>query len=252
MAIKAVLFDLGDTLLNFGKVDIDGLFAQGARLSYDYLRDCVARGNLLPKFGWYRRRNILAIKLHYFWSKITDREFDCLALLERQVRGLGIRATPKQLEELAWLWYQPLARTARIEPDLHRRLRDLQDMSLKLAVVSNTFIPASAHDRHLQWLDLLQFFPVRIYSSATVFRKPDRRIFQRALDALQVKAGSAVMVGDKWHLDIKGARKVGLATVFKRGPLNRSRKVPADASCIDNIGELPALIRRWPEWGGSC
>ena len=37
MAIEAVLFDLGDTLIDYGKVDIDSLLDEAARLSYDYL-----------------------------------------------------------------------------------------------------------------------------------------------------------------------------------------------------------------------
>mgnify|MGYP002684141250 CR=1 FL=1 len=37
--IKAVLFDLGDTLLSFGKLSKTRLILQGARASYDYLRE---------------------------------------------------------------------------------------------------------------------------------------------------------------------------------------------------------------------
>ena len=37
--IKAVLFDLGDTLLDFGKVNTTRLVLQGARSSYNFIKD---------------------------------------------------------------------------------------------------------------------------------------------------------------------------------------------------------------------
>ena len=36
--IEAVLFDIGETLLNFGRVDVVSLFKQGGRLAYDFLK----------------------------------------------------------------------------------------------------------------------------------------------------------------------------------------------------------------------
>jgi FMN phosphatase YigB (HAD superfamily) len=37
--IKAVLFDLGDTLVNFGKVNTTKLVLQGARSSHEFLKE---------------------------------------------------------------------------------------------------------------------------------------------------------------------------------------------------------------------
>ena len=48
--IKAVLFDLGETLLNFGKIKTTSLFREGARLSYDYLK---SMGQSVGGFEYY-------------------------------------------------------------------------------------------------------------------------------------------------------------------------------------------------------
>ena len=48
--IKAVLFDLGETLLNFGKVKTTRLFRQGAKLSYDFLK---SSGQPVGGFEYY-------------------------------------------------------------------------------------------------------------------------------------------------------------------------------------------------------
>ena len=196
-------------------------------------------------FGRYRRRNTTEIKLRYIWSGISGKEFDGLTIMDRQVRRLGLKLSRGQLEELAQLWYQPVADQARIEPELHRHLQALQDMPVKLAIISNTFSPAAVLDRQLREFDLLKFFPVRVYSSVTVFRKPHRRIFQRALDELGVSASAAVMVGDKIRPDIRGARQLGIKPVFKRGVTNNTKRVGEDVAVIDSIAELPELVRRW-------
>jgi len=249
--IKAVIFDLGDTLLNYGRADLDALFLKGAHLTYDYLAGC-GRGALGPtKFKRYHRQHIRSIKLHALWSNLVDREFDCLALLLRKVTQMQIQLNRAQLEELAWLWYAPLAETASIEPNLHHHLRVLSEqLSVKLAIISNTFLPGVVLDRHLEQLDLLGFFPVRQYSSSTVFRKPDPRIFRGILDQLEVPAAAAVMVGDKVREDIKGAAKLGINPVFKRHAQNGSAKVPPGVPVIDSIGELPDLIGNFPSKHG--
>lgn len=245
MPIQAVLFDLGETLLQFGRVDADILFAAGARLTYDYLGRFTAAGRSLPPFQQYRRQNTRAIRLYYLWSNLTNREFDCLALLERRVRALGVQLEQSDLIELAWLWYQPLGAQATVEPDLHRSLAELQQLGVQLAVVSNTFLPAPVLDRQLARFDLLRFFPVRCYSSMTVFRKPDRRIFHRALRALNVPPAATVMVGDQRRPDIKGALRAGMKAVFKRGSSQHPRNLPPGVPVIERIAELPALIRSW-------
>ncbi len=46
------------------------------------------------------------------------------------------------------------------------------------------------------------------------YRKPDRRLFQFALDGMGVAAGNTLYVGNDMYRDIYGAREAGLATVM--------------------------------------
>ncbi len=61
--IKAVLFDLGDTLLNFGRVDTAKLFKSGAKLTYDYLKRL---SQPVGDFKPYCYRNLAAIRRKYW------------------------------------------------------------------------------------------------------------------------------------------------------------------------------------------
>jgi HAD superfamily hydrolase (TIGR01549 family) len=245
MAIKAVLFDLGETLFTYGRADINALLRQAARLTYDYLRRNPSSTDKLPGFRRYYHRYIFAIKIRYFWSYVTNREFNAQTILYQQLRRMGLTVSPSQLEELSWLWYKPAGDLVALEPKLHQHLQRLQDMSLQLAIVSNTFSPPTVLDRHLKQFDLLRFFPVRQYSSEIVYRKPHPRIFQITLQKLGVTAAQAVMVGDRLREDIKGAARLGIRPILKRAYTNESKHIDGNIPIIDTIAELPDLISRW-------
>ena len=250
--IKAVIFDLGETLLNFGRVDVNEQFYKGARLTYSYLKDLFGSGGKLPKFSHYRLGHVATIRWQVLKARMSRREFDCLAILDHKLKVMGLRASSEQITDLAQLWYQPLQSCATIEAGLHHHLQALHDMSLKLAILSNTFLPAGVMDRHLSRFELLGYFPVRLYSSDTIYRKPDRRVFHEAVKQLNVSPAEAVMVGDQPGMDIRGARRAGLNAVFKRGAGNRRKRIERHIPVIDTIGELPTLLRHGShEWMGS-
>jgi putative hydrolase of the HAD superfamily len=46
------------------------------------------------------------------------------------------------------------------------------------------------------------------------YRKPDRRLFQLALDGMGAAAENALYVGNDMYRDIHGAREAGLTTVM--------------------------------------
>ena len=247
MALKAVFFDLGETLFNYGKADVNELLLQAARLTFDHLHRCTLDAEKLGDFRRYYRQTVWAIKWRFIWSNITHRDFNAQRLLGRQLRERQIQITPAQLEELSWLWYKPLGDLVHLEPNLHRHLQRLEDMSLKLAIISNTFSPPAVLDRHLQHFDLLRYFPVRLYSSITIYRKPHPRIYQSALQSAGVEAHESVMVGDRWREDVLGAIRSGIKPVLKRAYTNKGKLVDGKIAVIDTLAELPDLIARWRE-----
>jgi len=238
--IRGILFDLGDTLLDFGKINAPRLFEEGAKLAYAYLRRLKQP---LPSFWRYSRQQLWAVRWHYFCSHITGREFSSVELIRRIGRKFGQELTAEQLTELGWLWYRPLSRCATVETGLAEMLAALRSSGLVLGVVSNTFIPATALDRHLERLGLLEQLPVRVYSCEIGYRKPRREIFLEACRQAELEPAQAVFVGDSLRADIHGAGRMGMFTVLKdvAGRYN-GHHVPADA-CIRSILELPQVLR---------
>ncbi|MDY7010428.1 MAG: HAD family hydrolase [Planctomycetota bacterium] len=237
--IKGILFDLGDTLLDFGPVDTLKLFVEGARLAYAYLQQL---GQPVPPFAKYHRRQLRAVQWSLLKSHLTRREFNSLDVLVRTSKSMGQKLTPEQTEELAWLWYEPLSRCVTVEDRLEELLEGFRRNGLSLAVISNTFVPGQVLDRHMAELGLLEYFPVRIYSCDVRYRKPHPKIFQICLDRLGISPSEAIFVGDKLRPDITGAAQAGIISVLKDpSGARRNHRIRPDHR-ITTLRQLPEIV----------
>jgi putative hydrolase of the HAD superfamily len=249
-AIDGVLFDIGETLLNFAQADPARLFKAGARLSHDHLQ---ARGHEPGGFTQYYLSMMLAVRWHYLMGLIRRREFDVLDVLIRLHRRRGIALSGREAVELAWLYYRPLSEAAEVDPDAAAVLAQLRADGLTLGVVSNTFVPGEVLDRHLAREGLLALLPVRVYSCDVGCRKPDRRIFREALRRAGLAAARTVFVGDSPKADVWGAQRAGMIAVLK-DPLDAhaaGRRIVPDGR-IRRLAELPGLIAQRQSAAGEA
>lgn len=239
--VKAVLFDLADTLLQFDHLDHRTLFIMAAKDTYRHLHTMKLP---LPEFEVYTRVHFRAFRRKYIWSNIRRRDFNVNDVICRVLIKLAIPVPGSDIPELVWRWYRPVVRRATVETGTRAMLREFRQMGLKLAIVSNTCAPDYCLDRHLENEKLLEYFPTRVYSSNTLYRKPHPEIFRVALDQLGVSAQQAIFVGDLLGADIKGARRAGMTTVWKPAARTKSalkRRVRPDHE-IEKITDLMDIL----------
>jgi HAD superfamily hydrolase (TIGR01549 family) len=239
--IEAVLFDLGETLLNFGKLDIAKLSSEAVRRSYDYLKQC---GQPVGAYWAYRLGHLWGIKYHVLKSAITGNDFDSLEILKNFGKRKGFTLTDDQWVELNWKWYEILYETAAFEPDVAETLTKLSDMGLKVGLLSNTFIHKTALERHMAEAGFLDCLAPRLYTYQYTYRKPDARIFRTAAEQIGVACENIIYIGDRIDNDVEGATKVGMLPIMKTAYTNKGKTPPAGTHVIDNISELPALIEQ--------
>lgn len=239
--IRAVLFDLGDTLINFGRVSALGLFGKSCRLTYDFLKN---NDQPVGNYPLYYAKNISSIYFHLLISKISGKDFDAYDVLKKNCRKYGIKLDDEQTEQLLWLWYQPLYRKSTTEENLADTLRRLkEEQNLKLGIVSNTFIPRSCLDRHLKELGIIDYFDFQLYSCEFTCRKPTPDIFIEAADRIEVRLPHIAFVGDRIDKDIKSALMLDMTAVLKKAYTNHNDKIPEKAHRIRRLHELPDLIK---------
>ena len=239
--IKAVLFDLGETLLTFGKVNKPQIYGQGAASTYDFLK---SQGQPVGSFRRYYWHNLLLLRIKHWLSCITGNDFDALALLKKSGTKNGMKLSEQQWRHMVWLWYEPLSKVGKTELKTKETLTTLAKSGLKLGIVSNTFVNAYSLDKHLEQLGILNFFPVRLYSYQFDFRKPDARIFRAAAERIGEMFENILFVGDHINKDVKAAAKNGMHAVLKAAYTNAGKKTPSGVVKITKLAELPALIEK--------
>jgi putative hydrolase of the HAD superfamily len=243
--IDAVLFDLGDTIINFGvgRREAELLFRKGARLTYDYL---ATKTHAVPSYERYFRVHYRYMTCAYLWSKLTRRDFSYADVVLRSFDKLRLVLEPGDLTHLCNLWYKPINDASHIDHGVHSMLEQLRLAGTRLAIVSNTLVPGQCLDAHLEREGLLEFFPVRVYSSVVRYRKPHPRIFELALSQVGVPASRALFIGDLLSADIAGAKRAGMRAIWKPAHHTRHhsrlRRRPTPDYTIPKVTELPTAL----------
>jgi HAD superfamily hydrolase (TIGR01549 family) len=123
-------------------------------------------------------------------------------------------------------------------PGLHQTLDALREDGRKLGVISD--MDARLHDV-LNVLGLHDHFEIVCLSFRTGYAKPDRRLYDAAVQRANARASSCVHVGDSVAKDIEPALAAGLFAVHLADADNTT---PSSAHRIHSLTELPALLER--------
>lgn len=91
-------------------------------------------------------------------------------------------------------------------------LEYLKNKNYILHLITNGF--QEIQDRKLQSADLQDYFQEVITSETAQSLKPNRAIFEYALNQSKARPDESIMIGDNQEADIQGAANAGLDTVF--------------------------------------
>ena len=228
LAVKAVLFDLDDTLFDhlystrqglhtvcqaypcFQQRPLDELFADYTRL-LDEVHLRVLEGSLTIDEGRRERfRRFFLLHAPETENLLTASEH--AAMLHRET-------------------YQASRQVVAGATALLERLRG----KVKVAIVTNNLeaeqIEKLSHLRMDHLIDEL------VTSEETGYIKPDPGIFRVALKRLSCRAEEAVMIGDSWRSDVLGATSAGIRAIW----LNRTGTPCPDPALAAEIRALEPL-----------
>ena len=95
----------------------------------------------------------------------------------------------------------------------------------------------------LRMANLERFFEFVIVSGDYGFRKPDSRMFELALEQLQIAPSEAVYVGNDMYRDVYGAKNAGMKSIFFRSNQGEQNYSGAEPDyIIYNFNELPRAV----------
>ena len=222
--IKAVVFDLDNTLVDFMKMKRSSIDAAvyamidaGLNLSYEEIKSGIEK--------IYDERGI---EYQLVFDQLL---LDYAGKIDHKILSAGIVSYRKERE-------------ANLVPYPHVTLTliKLIKMGIKLGIVSDA--PAKEAWLRLSYLNIQHLFDHIITFEDTGERKPSPAPFNKILGLLKVKPEEAIMVGDWAERDMVGAAKVGMKTAFARyGDAFATKITNADFELKDII-ELLDIVKK--------
>lgn len=246
--IRAVVFDVGGTLLTFQATpEADRRYIAGTMALLEEHGIAVHReaAELLSiieagakRYKRFSEMELKELDPDTIWGSFILEE---LGFPKERFVGLG--------EPLSFL-YDREKREIAPRPELRETLEALRARGIRLAIISNvmstSFIPWFLRENGVE-----EFFEEIQMSSLSHVRKPNPEMFDRCLNALKLTNLDVLYVGDTLSRDVRGARAAHWPVVQIDNPAVYHRdaafvgQVEPDARITD-LRELLTLVDSWP------
>lgn len=218
--VRGILFDLDGTLFDRDAAIRALVTDQHSRFSGPF-----AGVDLATYLG-----RVLELDAHGHGDKVT--------VYQQVVAQLAL--PPALAAVLAMDFWERYHAFCKRSPESLSVLTELRRRGFKLGVITNG--REEIQGPVIRRLGLTELLDVTLISEREGVRKPDRRIFERALARLDLRPEDAWYVGDHPGTDVAGAVGAGLSAVWKRTPYWPT------PDCrhleIDDLSDLLGLVDR--------
>ena len=242
--IKAVLVDLGDTLVHLSRpwndVFHDNLsslhgFLKDAGMSFDF--------DEFAKLFVHEYENASAIS-HLYKVEVPMQDIISRVFRKIKLKDHGGNLVQGAIEE----FYRPEIETWQPYPDTVKTLTSFHEAGFKMGLISNAKSDWAVREI-LEKNDLSRFFEAIVTSAAVRKRKPRFDIFSPALRRLGVKSFETVFIGDSLQADVLGAKTAGIRSIhICRKPATDTCSVAPDAT----VSSLTQALEQIINWNSSC
>jgi HAD superfamily hydrolase (TIGR01549 family) len=246
MAIKGLIFDLGQTLMYF-----DGIWSEVARIADGAMVECLMNAGCdldSNRFAedFRTRLNAYYIDREHEFIELTTAHILRTLLAEHGYPSVSASVVEQALECL----YQESQAYWKPEKDAQSTLTILKNRGYRLGVISNAGDDADVQNL-IDKAGVRSFLDFILTSAAYGIRKPDPKIFHIALEQWGFLPQEVAMVGDTLGADVLGGKNAGLFTIWitrrvdTSGNHTHQDAIQPDA-VIHTLAELPDLLESLP------
>lgn len=201
--IKAIIFDYGNTLIEFGKAQITAC-------------DTALANALMKHYGPVDLGRLTAIRDRDRRAPYLSpdyRENNLVEITTNMIRDLyGVEPSGEEMADILKARFDIFVRVVRAEAYVFEVLEQLAKR-YKLGLLSN-YPDGDAIRASLQITGLARYFDAVVVSGDLGVVKPHPVPFLTMMRALRVKPSQAVLVGDNWLGDVQGAKQAGMSAIF--------------------------------------
>jgi len=236
MRIKAVLFDMFDTLAviddnyevyNHAMVCMHKyIIKQGIEVTFEQFREVYIKAR--------NKLNDVADKT------LEEPHFDQRVQIALKLLGYDLDPKNPIITGATEKFFTCLLKSVRIDENAKSTLENLHD-NYKLGIISNYSISEGVH-AVLKSNKMCELFDVVVVSCDVNKRKPSPEIFQIALKKMNILAEEAVFVGDRAYVDISGAHATGMKAIYVKRRFDQDFEKFTPDIVIDSLAELPYAL----------
>ena len=234
---KMVLFDYGQTLIAEQKFDgvrgTEAVLQYATRNKYHLSAEQVQdkANEINQELGRFD-----PAKRHLFQIEIPNIMFSPY-LYESQ--GIEIALSSSEIDTVFWNAAAPGTPTEGIKDFLAY----LRSKGIRTGVISNISFAPSVVAERINRLLPENTFEFIITSSNYIFRKPNKRIFNLALEKSQLQPDEVWYIGDQYECDVKGSLNAGLLPIWYIGAIDLPYTMEEEHSMGKNI----LTVKTWSE-----
>jgi len=222
--IKAVVFDLDNTLIDFMRMKNTAVEAAtksmiDAGLDYPYA-EIRAKIDEIYKDKGIEYQQVFDHLLNHFIGRIDHKILSAGIVAYRTAREAELNTYPQVIPTLV----------------------KLIKLGVKLGVVSDA--PSREAWLRLTYIGLHHMFDAIVTFDDSKERKPSPVPFNLVLERLGVEAKNALMVGDWAERDVVGAKSVGMKTAFARYGDTFDTKIHGADYEINSVAELVDIVKK--------
>ena len=233
---KMILFDYGQTLINEEK--FNGVKGTEAVLRYavenKYKLSAAQVQEEAEKINKELGR-FDPMKRHLFQVEVPNHMFT--SYLYGSL-GISLSLTSEQIDKVFWDAAAPGSPTKGIEGFLEY----LHQNGIRTGVISNISFAGRVVENRINEVIPNNHFEFILATSEYMYRKPNKRIFELALEKAELKACDVWYIGDQYECDIVGARNAGIFPVWYLGASDMPYKQEDYEKAVD-----VKQVRAWEE-----
>ncbi|MGD0450662.1 MAG: HAD family hydrolase [Candidatus Bathyarchaeia archaeon] len=237
MPIKAVLFDMFDTLMMVRRNH--DFYSPSLMRTYKFLN----KNGIDVSFDTFEKAYIKARDELYARVDANLEEPHFNVRISEALKNLGYNysASSQLVTEATAEFCDEFMTFVYLDPNTEKILRTLHG-KYKLGIISNFAIPECVHEL-LKTHGLSELLDAVVVSAAVNKRKPSPEIFLNTLNALGVSAEETVFVGDTLDADIEGAKGAGIKAIYIERRIENSEGLVKPDKTIKSLGELPTVLK---------
>jgi HAD superfamily hydrolase (TIGR01662 family) len=224
--VRAVLFDMDDTLFDHRHSSRRGLMAMQQRYP------CFQQATIDELEQAY----MLLLEEVHLQVLLGEMNLDQARTvrMERLFAQFDEKSSRATVEEATRMFRETYQASRQIVPGTIALLEALRP-HVKIGIVTNNILVEQ--QEKLRYLGLEAHVDALVVSEEVGIVKPEAGIFRVALERLQCSAEETVMIGDAWQNDIIGARAAGIRAIW----LNRYGVPCPDPSLASEISAFEPL-----------